>query len=55
MQQAIPKPGLRKLFNNRFFTYVMHNHPFRGELVEVEVHVNGKQITYTYTKIRERR
>lgn len=53
MQATIQKP-LKKLFNNKFFTYIMHNHPFKGELVEVEMKVTGKRISYTYKKIRER-
>ncbi len=45
-----PKP---KLFGNKFLTYIMQLNPFRGELVEVEMHVVGRQIVYTYTKVKK--
>lgn len=54
MQTAVYNKPQKKLFRNKFFTFLMQNNPFRGELVEVEMKVVGKRITYTYTKVRER-
>ena len=55
MQTNIQKPGLKKLFNNKFFTYVVAGDNGQGSIVEVEIKVTGKQITYSYTNIRDRR
>ena len=54
MQAIIERPKLKKLFTNKFFTYITRNNPLRGELVEVEMNVTGKRISYTYRKVRER-
>lgn len=43
-----------KLFGNKFLSYIMQLNPFRGELVEVEMHVVGRRIVYTYTKVKKR-
>lgn len=55
MQTNIQKTGLKKLFNNKFFTYVVAGDNGQGSIVEVEIKVTGKQITYSYTNIRDRR
>jgi|GEM_PF-4854471 len=55
MQTATQKPGLKKLFDNKFMTYIVTDQSGRGRVVEVEIKVTGKNITYTYTKIKDRR
>lgn len=55
MQTSNQKTGPKKLFNNKFFTYVVEGSNGRGSIVEVEIIVTGKNITYSYTNIRERR
>lgn len=54
MQTTIQKPGLKKLFDNKFLTYVVADNNGRGKVVEIEIIVTGRKISYTYTSIRER-
>lgn len=54
MRSIINKPGLKKLFNNKFYTYVVADSNGRGRIVEVELKVTGRRISYSYTNIRER-
>ena len=49
------KQGLKKLYDNKFFTYVMQPASARGSIVEVEFKVIGKQIQYVYRKIKDRK
>lgn len=54
MQPTIQKPGLKKLFSNKFLTYVMSDSTGRGSVVEIEVKVIGTNLSYSYTNIRNR-
>ncbi|MCB9047545.1 MAG: hypothetical protein H6550_15535 [Chitinophagales bacterium] len=54
MQTTIQKPETKKLFTNKFFTYVVTDNHGHGRVVEVEVTVVGKTISYTYTNIKHR-
>lgn len=54
MQTTIQKPGLKKLFSNKFLTYMVADSNGRGSVVEIEVKVSGRSITYSYKNIRER-
>lgn len=54
MQTTIQKPGLKKLFDNKFLTYVVADSNGRGKVVEIEIKVTGRKISYSYTSIRER-
>lgn len=55
MQPTIAKPERRKLFDNKFLTYVVSDAAGHGKVVEVEINVIGKKVTLNYTSIRERR
>lgn len=54
MQTTIKRPELKKLFSNKFFTYVVSDNAGHGKVVEVEINVIGKRVNLSYTKIRER-
>lgn len=54
MRDNIKRPALRKLFTNRFYTYVVADSNGRGAIVEVKLKVNGRRISYSYTNIKER-
>jgi len=54
MRNAIQKPGLKKLFRNKFYTYVVADSNGRGRIVEVELKVTGRRISYLYTDVKER-
>lgn len=54
MRNNIKRPELKKLFNNKFYTYVVADSNGRGNIVEVELKVNGRRISYSYTNIKER-
>ena len=54
MRPSFQKPGLKKLFSNKFLTYMVTGSNGKGDVVEVEVKVNGKDITYSYTNIKHR-
>lgn len=54
MRNTIQKPGLKKLFRNKFYTYVVADSNGRGRIVEVELKVTGRRISYLYTDVKER-
>lgn len=54
MHSTIDKKERRRLFDNKFYTYLVADQNGNGQLVEVELTVCGKDIKYTYTKVRER-
>lgn len=54
MQTNIQKQPLKKLFDNKFFTYVVSDSDGHGKIVEVEINVVGKRINLSYTKVKER-
>ncbi|HEY9176361.1 MAG TPA: hypothetical protein VIN07_01660 [Flavipsychrobacter sp.] len=54
MSNNIKRPELRKLFNNKFYTYQVADSNGRGNIVEVELKVSGRRISYSYTHIKER-
>lgn len=54
MQSTIKRPELKKLFTNKFFTYVVSDNDGHGKVVEVEINVVGKRINLSYTNVRER-
>lgn len=54
MQPTYQKPGLKKLFSNKFLTYLVTGDNGKGKVVEIEVKVNGKDISYSYTNIKYR-
>lgn len=55
MQTSIQKPVLKKLFSNKVLTYIVSDDKGHGKLVEIEINVVGRRISYKYTSIRERR
>lgn len=54
MQAKTLKPPHRKLFDNKYFTYVMNPDGTSGKIMEVELVVINKTIKYIYKKIKER-
>lgn len=54
MQNSIHKPTPKKLFSNKLFTYIVTDNNGHGRVVEMEIKVVGRRISYTYTNIRER-
>lgn len=54
MQAPVQKPALKKLFSNKFLTYMVSDNKGSGSVVEIEVNVQGKNISYSYTNIRDR-
>lgn len=55
MNTIIQKPALKKLFDNKYFTYVMNEGSLRGSIMEVEIKVVGKRVQLVYKKLREHR
>lgn len=54
MPTPVQKTELKKLFTNKFLTYVVADSNGRGRVVEIEIKVSGRSISYSYTQIRER-
>lgn len=54
MRNNIKRPELKKLFTNKFYTYMVADSNGRGKIVEVELKVSGRRISYSYTNIKER-
>ncbi len=54
MRDNIKRPELKKLFTNKFYTYMVADAHGRGNIVEVELKVSGRRISYSYTNIKER-
>ncbi len=54
MPTTIHKPALKKLYDNKFMTYVVTDSTGHGRVVEVEIKVVGRRITYSYTNIKDR-
>ena len=47
----VPSP-VRKPMPGKFYTYKLNSGLNKGELVEVDFKVEGKEIRYTYTKLK---
>lgn len=54
MRDNIKRLELKKLFTNKFYTYMVADSNGRGNIVEVELKVSGRRISYSYTNIKER-
>lgn len=54
MDTTVQKAGLRKLFDHKYFTYVMSADSYHGAILEVEIKVVGKTVELVYKKVKER-
>lgn len=55
MQATIQKPVRKKLFATKPMTYIVSDNEGHGNVVEIDIKVIGKRISFEYKSIRERR
>ncbi len=47
------KPQHNRIFDGKLLTFVMRHRPHRGAIMEMEIKVEGRNLVYSYKKLRQ--